>query len=142
VTKNDRNSQAEVPRLSPEVEPPAATPVPEPAAPALPKSLPPLEAPPAVPDEEDLTPVAAAESTIRMGKAPAEPLGIAVEAEGGAFGGAVVSAVLPGGAAHRDGRLKAGAELLSVNNENLRRVSQAQTNAILRRAALQSAEVR
>lgn len=126
-----------MPRLSPEVEPPMATPEPEPAAP---ESPPPAAAPPAAPEE--LTPVAAVESTIRMGKAPAEPLGIAVEAEGGAFGGAVVSAVLPGGAAHRDGRLKAGAELLSVNNENLRRVSQAQTNAILRRAALQSAEVR
>jgi len=92
-------------------------------------------------EDEDLTPVAV-ETTIKMAKAPAEPLGIAVDAEAGFFGGAVVSAVLPGGAASRDARLAPGAELLAVNNENLRRATQAQTNAILRRAALQAAEVR
>ncbi|XP_059469867.1 inaD-like protein isoform X2 [Neocloeon triangulifer] len=90
---------------------------------------------------EELTPVTAVETTIRMPKAPSEPLGIAVEAEGGFFGGAIVSAVLPGGAAFRDGRLKTGVELLAINNENLRRVTQAQTNAILRRAALLSSDV-
>jgi hypothetical protein len=122
--------QVEVPRVTPELAPEEAEEVAAEVVDEVEES-----------GVDDLTPVAI-EMTIRMAKAPAEPLGIAVDAEAGFFGGAVVSAVLPGGAAHRDARLTAGAELLAVNNENLRRVTQAQTNAILRRAALQAAEVR
>ncbi|XP_065340777.1 multiple PDZ domain protein-like isoform X6 [Cloeon dipterum] len=115
----------------------------------LPEVEQPLESAPAAkepesqkePHVEELTPVTAVEMTVRLPKAPLEPLGIAVEAEAGLFGGALVSAVLPGGAADRHGSLKTGTELLAINNENLRRVSQAQTSAILRRAALLSTEV-
>ncbi|KAF4524174.1 hypothetical protein B566_EDAN010630 [Ephemera danica] len=100
--------------------------------------------------------------TISMRKAPSEPLGeclpdtfeqddvldgaaidvgVAVEASAGFYGGALLANVLPGGAAHRDGRLQIGAELLELNQETLRHVDQAQALAILRRASLQLAEV-
>ncbi|XP_034237523.1 disks large homolog 2-like [Thrips palmi] len=66
------------------------------------------------------------------------PLGLSVDSVGRGVNGMLVVAVVPGGAAYRDGRMVPGDLVVSVNNESLRHVTNAQARAILKRANLVS----
>ncbi|XP_054277487.1 multiple PDZ domain protein-like isoform X4 [Macrosteles quadrilineatus] len=69
-----------------------------------------------------------------------EPLGLSLDcAEDG--DGMVVSEVLPGGAVDKDGRIRVGDLVLSINNESLRHATPAQCRAILRRAQLITTDI-
>ena len=83
----------------------------------------------------------ALEQTIRIKKG-SDPLGINVEVVDGGINGVVVTSVTRGGAVQRDGRLKAGDYLVSVNHETMRSATNAQARAILRRTQLVSTDVR
>ena len=74
----------------------------------------------------------ALERTVRIKKG-GDPLGINVE---------VVDSVAKGGAVHRDGRIRTGDFLVSVNHETMRFATNAQARAILRRTQLVSTDVR
>ncbi|KAL8570734.1 hypothetical protein ACOMHN_039168 [Nucella lapillus] len=80
------------------------------------------------------------EKSIRVDKG-SEQLGINVEAVDKGANGCVIKSVAPGGAAHRDGRLQPGDLLVSVNSESLRRITNAQARAILRRTSLLSSDI-
>jgi len=54
----------------------------------------------------------------------------------------LVVLVVPGGAVARDGRLRPGDYLISVNHESLRNATNSQTRAILRRTQLVSTDIR
>lgn len=54
----------------------------------------------------------------------------------------LVVLVVPGGAVARDGRIHPGDYLISVNHETLRKVTNSQARAILRRAQLLSTDIR
>lgn len=56
--------------------------------------------------------------------------------------GMLVMLVVPGGAVARDGHIHPGDYLISVNHESLRRVTNSQARAILRRAQLLSTDIR
>lgn len=56
--------------------------------------------------------------------------------------GMLVVAVVGGGCIARDGRIVPGDYLLSVNNESLRKVTNSQARAILRRTQLLSTDIR
>ena len=83
----------------------------------------------------------ALEQTIRIKKG-SDPLGINVEVVDGGVNGVVITSINRGGAVHRDGRLKAGDCLISVNHESMRFATNAQARAILRRTQLVSTDVR
>ncbi len=83
----------------------------------------------------------ALEQTIRIKKG-SDPLGINVEVVDGGVNGVVITSINRGGAIHRDGRLKAGDCLISVNHESMRFATNAQARAILRRTQLISTDVR
>lgn len=54
----------------------------------------------------------------------------------------LVVLVVPGGAVARDGHIHPGDYLISVNHETLRKVTNSQARAILRRAQLLSTDIR
>jgi multiple PDZ domain protein len=54
----------------------------------------------------------------------------------------LVVAVVGGGCIARDGRIVPGDYLVSVNNESLRKVTNSQARAILRRTQLLSTDIR
>ncbi|KAJ8883350.1 hypothetical protein PR048_015193 [Dryococelus australis] len=88
------------------------------------------------------------ELDIRVRKGP-EPLGentaargISVDAVDKGENGMLVIALAANGAMARDGRVIPGDYLISVNNESLRRVTNGQARAILRRAQLLSTDIR
>lgn len=83
----------------------------------------------------------ALERTTKIKKAE-EPLGINVELVDDGVNGVMVTSVAVGGPFHRDGRIQAGDYLVTVNNEGLRNVTNAQARAILRRAQLFSKDLR
>ena len=56
--------------------------------------------------------------------------------------GMLVVAVVGGGCVARDGRIVPGDYLVSVNNESLRKVTNSQARAILRRTQLLSTDIR
>ena len=56
--------------------------------------------------------------------------------------GCVVKGITPGGAVEKDGRLQLGDYIVSINNESLRRITNAQARAILRRTSLLSNDIR
>ena len=56
--------------------------------------------------------------------------------------GCEVKSISPLGAVSKDGRLRVGDQVTSVNNENLRSVTSSQARAILRRASLVGTDVR
>jgi multiple PDZ domain protein len=56
--------------------------------------------------------------------------------------GMLVVAVAAGGCIAHDGRISPGDYLLSVNNESLRKVTNSQARAILRRTQLLSTDIR
>jgi len=67
--------------------------------------------------------------------------GMIVEAVDGAVNGCVVLSVTENEAVHRDGRLHVGDFVVCVNAESLRRVTNAQARAILRRSSMLSSVV-
>ena len=83
----------------------------------------------------------ALEQTIRIKKG-SDPLGVNVEVVDGGINGVVITSVTRGGAIHRDGRLRMGDYLVSVNHETMRFATNAQARAILRRTQLVSTDVR
>lgn len=84
---------------------------------------------------------AALERSIRIKKG-SDPLGVNVEVVDGGCSGVLITSVTKGGAVHRDGRLRPGDYLVSVNNETMRNATNAQARAILRRTQLVSTDVR
>lgn len=56
--------------------------------------------------------------------------------------GVLVSEITENGAFARDGRVKPGDILLSINYESVRRISQAQARAILRRVQLVTTDLK
>ena len=84
---------------------------------------------------------AALERSIRIKKG-GDPLGINVEVVDGGASGVVITSIAKGGAIHRDGRLRPGDYLVSVNHESMRFATNAQARAILRRTQLVSTDVR
>lgn len=83
----------------------------------------------------------ALERTVRIKKG-GDPLGINVEVIDGGASGVLVTSVAKGGAVHRDGRIRTGDFLVSVNHETMRFATNAQARAILRRTQLVSTDVR
>ena len=83
----------------------------------------------------------ALERSIRIKKG-SDPLGVNVEVVDGGCSGVLITSVTKGGAVHRDGRLRPGDYLVSVNNETMRYATNAQARAILRRTQLVSTDVR
>lgn len=61
-----------------------------------------------------------------------------MDSVGRGVNGMLVVAVVPGGAAYRDGRIVPGDLITAVNNESLRHVTNSQARAILKRANLVS----
>ena len=84
---------------------------------------------------------AALEQTIRIKKG-SDPLGVNVEVVDAGVNGVVMTSVTRGGAIHRDGRLRMGDYLISVNHETMRFATNAQARAILRRTQLVSTDIR
>ncbi|XP_076440222.1 multiple PDZ domain protein-like isoform X9 [Babylonia areolata] len=70
-----------------------------------------------------------------------EQLGINVETVDKGINGCVIKSIIPGGAVHKDGRLQPGDYIVSINNESLRRITNAQARAILRRTSLLSSDI-
>lgn len=83
----------------------------------------------------------ALERTVRIKKG-SDPLGVNVEVVDGGASGVLVTSVTKGGAVHRDGRIRTGDFLVSVNHETMRSATNAQARAILRRTQLVSTDVR
>lgn len=75
------------------------------------------------------------EKTIKIRKGQ-EQLGITVDAIDKGVNGCVVKSISPNGAIGRDGRIAVGDYIVSINNESMRRITNAQSRAILRRASL------
>ncbi|KZS15295.1 Pdz domain protein arc [Daphnia magna] len=89
----------------------------------------------------ELAPLPSAlERTVRIKKG-GDPLGINVEVVDGGASGVLVTSVAKGGAVHRDGRIRTGDFLVSVNHETMRFATNAQARAILRRTQLVSTDV-
>ncbi|XP_059351860.1 multiple PDZ domain protein-like isoform X2 [Daphnia carinata] len=82
----------------------------------------------------------ALERTVRIKKG-GDPLGINVEVVDGGASGVLVTSVAKSGAVHRDGRIRTGDFLVSVNHETMRCATNAQARAILRRTQLVSTDV-
>ena len=68
--------------------------------------------------------------------------GLSVETVDKGVNGCVVKSITPGGAVEKDGRLQLGDYIVSINNESLRRITNAQARAILRRTSLLSNDIR
>ncbi|XP_067003384.2 multiple PDZ domain protein isoform X1 [Anabrus simplex] len=80
------------------------------------------------------------ELDIRVHKG-SDNLGVNVDSVDKGMNGMLVVAVAPGGAIAKDGRIVPGDYLLSVNNESLRKVTNSQARAILRRAQLLTTDI-
>ncbi|KAK7495863.1 hypothetical protein BaRGS_00012853 [Batillaria attramentaria] len=79
------------------------------------------------------------EKHIRLEKG-SEQLGLTVETVDKGVNGCVVKAISKG-AVSKDGRLQVGDYIVSINNESLRRITNAQARAILRRTSLLSNDI-
>uniref|UniRef100_T1JJI4 PDZ domain-containing protein n=1 Tax=Strigamia maritima TaxID=126957 RepID=T1JJI4_STRMM len=82
----------------------------------------------------------ALERTVKVKKGP-DQLGINVEAVDKGLNGVVIQSITAGGAIEADGRLQVGDYLISLNHESLRRISNSQARAILRRTQLVTSDV-
>ncbi|XP_071117082.1 multiple PDZ domain protein-like isoform X2 [Haliotis cracherodii] len=65
-----------------------------------------------------------------------DQLGLTVDAVDRGINGCVIKTIVDGGALAKDGRLAVGDYMVLVNNESMRRITNAQARAILRRASL------
>ena len=72
---------------------------------------------------------------------PSPFAGLNVEVVDKGVNGVPVKSVTRGSAVHRDGSIKAGDYIVSVNNETMRNVTQAQAKAVLRRCQLISTDI-
>ncbi|XP_056019674.1 multiple PDZ domain protein-like isoform X4 [Ostrea edulis] len=70
-----------------------------------------------------------------------DPLGLTVEAVEKGANGCTVKALNPSGAVGKDGRIQLGDYVVAVNNESMRRITNAQARAIIRRASLQGLDM-
>lgn len=68
--------------------------------------------------------------------------GLTLESVDKGMNGCVVKTVAPGGAVAKDGRIQVGDYVVTINNETLRRITNAQARAILRRASLLGSDIR
>jgi len=68
--------------------------------------------------------------------------GLTVETTDKGVNGCIVKTLSPNGAVAKDGRIVVGDYILTVNNESMRRISNAQARAILRRACLLGTDIR
>jgi multiple PDZ domain protein len=68
--------------------------------------------------------------------------GITVDAVDQAAHGCVLRTITPSGAVGKDGRLRSGDLITSINHENMRHISNAQGRAIIRRASLLVTDIR
>lgn len=68
--------------------------------------------------------------------------GLVVETVDKGINGCVVKTLVDCEAVGKDGRIHVGDYVLSINNESLRRVTNAQARAILRRASLLGPDIR
>ncbi|XP_061191832.1 multiple PDZ domain protein-like isoform X3 [Saccostrea echinata] len=80
------------------------------------------------------------EKVIKIKKAR-DPLGLTVEAVDKGANGCMVKSLINSGAVSKDGRIKEGDYIVSVNNESMRRITNAQARAIIRRASLQGLDI-
>ncbi|XP_037087777.1 patj homolog, partial [Pollicipes pollicipes] len=78
--------------------------------------------------------------TVRIRKGGDE-LGLNVEVVDKGLNGVPVKSVTRGSAVHKDGSISAGDYIVSVNNETMRNVTQAQAKAVLRRCQLISTDI-
>lgn len=69
-------------------------------------------------------------------------VGMTVDAVDKALNGCIVKTISSTGAISKDGRLQMGDYIITVNNETLRRITNAQARAILRRASLLATDIR
>ncbi len=65
-----------------------------------------------------------------------------VDAVDRGINGCVIKTIAEGGALAKDGRLVVGDYVVLVNNESMRRITNAQARAILRRASLLNRSIR
>ena len=65
-----------------------------------------------------------------------------VDATDKAVNGCLIKTITPSGAVGKDGRLCVGDYVISVNNESMRHITNAQARAILRRASLLGTDIR
>ncbi|XP_064625547.1 multiple PDZ domain protein-like isoform X15 [Lineus longissimus] len=70
-----------------------------------------------------------------------DPLGVTLDAVDKGINGGLVRSVQQGGAINKDGRIRAGDYIVSINNETLRNSTNAQIHAIERRVALIGNEI-
>ena len=68
--------------------------------------------------------------------------GLTVESTDKGVNGCIVKTLSPNGAIVKDGRILVGDYVLTVNNESMRRITNAQARAILRRASLLGTDIR
>ena len=69
-------------------------------------------------------------------------IGLNLEAVDRGINGCIVRSITKGGAADKDGRLAVGDYIVQMNNESMRKITNAQTRAIQRRASLLSNDAR
>ncbi|XP_078318992.1 multiple PDZ domain protein-like isoform X3 [Crassostrea virginica] len=70
-----------------------------------------------------------------------DPLGLTVEAVDKGANGCIVKGMNHSGAFSKDGRVQQGDYIVAINNESMRRITNAQARAIIRRASLQGLDV-
>ncbi|XP_025111379.1 multiple PDZ domain protein-like isoform X3 [Pomacea canaliculata] len=80
------------------------------------------------------------EKTIKVSKG-SDQLGVTVETVDRGVNGCLVKTITKGGAVDKDGHLQVGDYIVSINNESLRHITNAQARAILRRTSLLSTDI-
>lgn len=89
----------------------------------------------------DLPPLPVAlERTVKIKKG-SDQLGIVIDVVDKGINGVIVRSIGRDGAVHRDGHIQTGDYIVSVNNENMRRITNSQARAIMRRTQLVSTDV-
>lgn len=68
--------------------------------------------------------------------------GVTVDAVNNGINGCIIRGINPSEAVGKDGRLAVGDYMVTVNNETLRRATNAQARAVIRRASLLSMDIR
>jgi C-terminal processing protease CtpA/Prc len=73
---------------------------------------------------------------------PVPAVGLTVETVEKGINGCIVKTISPLGAVAKDGRIRVNDYIVFVNNETLRRITNSQARAILRRAQLLGTDIR
>ena len=69
-------------------------------------------------------------------------IGLTVDAQDKAINGCIAKTIQSGSAIAKDGRLSVGDYIISINNESMKRITNSQARAILRRSSLLSTDIR